>query len=227
MRFQAPESLSEQIAQHLGQRIMTGDLQPGERVQELKVAGELNVSRGSVREALLILQRRHLIEIFPRRGAVVSRLTPELVNSLYDIYIDLLCMLGRKVMERWSAQELAGIVSHARELQAVTDALNSSGSDAGEQVIEAGFGVMRYAYTLVDNPFLEETLENFRPAISRTYYVALEHFRDELTETGRFFTDVADAAASGDAARVESAIIRFGEHQREQVLRILREEASA
>lgn len=227
MRFQAPESLSEQIAQHLGQRIMTGDLKPGERVQELKVAGELNVSRGSVREALLILQRRHLIEIFPRRGAVVSRLTPELVNSLYDIYIDLLCMLGRKVMERWSRQELASIVGHARELQAVTDALNSSGSDAAEQVIEAGFGVMRYAYTLVDNPFLEETLENFRPAISRTYFVALEHFRGELAETGRFFSDVADAAASGDAARVEAAIIRFGEHQRNQVLRILREEASA
>ncbi|MEX2475205.1 GntR family transcriptional regulator [Marinobacter sp.] len=227
MRFQAPESLSEQIAQHLGQRIMTGDLQPGERIQELKVAGELNVSRGSVREALLILQRRHLVEIFPRRGAVVSRLTPALVNSLYDIYIDLLCMLGRKVMERWSGPELAGVVSQARELQAVTTALNASGTDAAEQVIDAGFGVMRYAYTLVENPFLEETLENFRPAISRTYYVALENFREELTETGRFFTHVADAATSGNVEKVESAIRQFGEHQRHQVLRILREEASA
>lgn len=227
MRFQAPESLSEQIAQHLGQRIMTSDLKPGERVQELKVAGELNVSRGSVREALLILQRRHLIEIFPRRGAVVSRLTPELVNSLYDIYIDLLCMLGRKIMERWSQQELAGIVSHARELKAVSDALNASGRGAAEEVIEAGFGVLRYAYTLVENPFLEETLENFRPAISRTYFVALENFREEQEETGRFFSEVADAAASGDAGRVEAAIIRFGEHQRSQVLRILTEEAKA
>ncbi|MGB1950920.1 MAG: GntR family transcriptional regulator [Marinobacter sp.] len=227
MRFQAPESLSEQIAQHLGQRIMTGDLKPGERIQELKVAGELNVSRGSVREALLILQRRHLVEIFPRRGAVVSRLTPELVNSLYDIYIDLLCMLGRKVMERWSGPELAGVISQARELQAVTDALNSPEGDAAERVIEAGFGVMRYAYTLVDNPFLEETLENFRPAISRTYYVALENFREEMTETGRFFSDVADAAVGGEAGKVESAICRFGEHQRNQVLRILREEATA
>jgi len=227
MRFQAPESLSEQIAQHLGQRIMTGDLKPGERIQELKVAGELNVSRGSVREALLILQRRHLIEIFPRRGAVVSRLTPELVNSLYDIYIDLLCMLGRKVMEQWSGPELAGIISQARELQAVTDALNAPGADAAERVIDAGFGVMRYAYTLVDNPFLEETLENFRPAISRTYYVALENFREEMSETGRFFRNVADAAATGDAQQVEDAICRFGEHQRQQVLRILKEEASA
>ena len=55
MRFQAPESLSEQISQHLGQRIITGQLQPGDRIQELRIAGELDVSRGSVREALLIL----------------------------------------------------------------------------------------------------------------------------------------------------------------------------
>ena len=227
MRFQAPESLSEQIAQHLGQRIVTGDLRPGERIQELKVAGELNVSRGSVREALLILQRRHLVDIFPRRGAVVSRLTPELVNSLYDIYIDLLCMLGRKVLERWSGSELSGVMGQVRELQAVIDALNSSGGDAAEQVLDAGFGVMRYAYGLVENPFLEETLENFRPAISRTYFVALENFRDELAETGRFFRQLADAAVRDDAAGLETAICEFGEHQREQVLSILREEVSA
>lgn len=87
MRFQAPESLSEQIAQHLGQRIVVRDLKPGERIQELKVSGDLNVSRGSVREALLILERRHLVEIYPRRGAVVSELTIDSVNALYDIYI--------------------------------------------------------------------------------------------------------------------------------------------
>lgn len=52
MRFQTPESLSEQIAQHLGQRIITGVMRPGERIQELKVAGDLDVSRGSVRDVV-------------------------------------------------------------------------------------------------------------------------------------------------------------------------------
>lgn len=227
MRFQAPESLSEQIAQHLGQRIIIRDLSPGERIQELKVAGELNVSRGSVREALLILERRHLIEIFPRRGAVVSSLTPESVNSLYDIYIDLLCMLGRKVLERWSGRELEGVMGQVQELQTVIDALNTRSPDAAERVIEAGFGVMRYAYGLVENPFLEETLENFRPAISRTYFVALEHFRDEIDATATFFRQLADAAIHDDAAKLKAVIQAFGEHQRQQVLTILREEASA
>lgn len=224
MRFQAPESLSEQIAQHIGQRIIVRDLKPGERVQELKVAGELNVSRGSVREALLILERRHLVEIFPRRGAVVSELTPGSVDALYDIYIDLLCMLGRKVLERWSGAELGGVMSQVKELQAVIDALNSSAPDAAEQVIDAGFGVMRYAYRLIENPFLEETLENFRPAISRTYYVALEHFRSEIGETGIFFRHLADAAVKGDSDQLERVIQEFGEHQRQQVLSILTEE---
>lgn len=221
MRFQAPESLSEQIAQHLGQRIVTGDLAPGVRIQELKVAADLNVSRGSVREALLILQRRHLVEIFPRRGAVVSRLTPELVNSLYDIYIDLLCMLGRKVLDRWSGKELTGVMGQVRELQTVIDALDSSGADATSKVIDAGFGVMRYAYELVENPFLEETLENFRPAISRTYFVALDNFRGELNATAGFFRQLAGAVTMDDPVRLEQVIREFGEHQRQQVLSIL------
>ncbi|HLV78504.1 MAG TPA: GntR family transcriptional regulator [Marinobacter sp.] len=224
MRFQAPESLSEQIAQHIGQRIVIRDLKPGERIQELKVAGELGVSRGSVREALLILQRRHLVEIYPRRGAVVSGLTIASVNALYDIYIDLLCMLGRKLLERWSGDSLSGVMGQVREVQAVISALNSDAPDAAERVIEAGFGVMRYAYSLVENPFLEETLENFRPAISRTYYVALDHFRSEIAGTGAFFRDLADAAVAGDSPRLEAVIRNFGEHQRQQVLSILSEE---
>ncbi|WP_152207246.1 GntR family transcriptional regulator [Marinobacter changyiensis] len=227
MRFQAPESLSEQIAQHLGQRIITGQLPPGERIQELKVAGELDVSRGSVREALLILERRHLIEIFPRRGAVVSQLTPKLVNSLYDIYIELLCMLGRKVLERWSKPEVAGVMARVSELQSLIDPGKSRRDEPTESVIEAGFEVMRHAYRMVDNPFLEETLENFKPAISRTYYVALESFRGELAETERFFQQLASAVRRSDAAALEVSIRAFGEHQRRQVLSTLRQAESA
>ncbi|MGK0526289.1 MAG: hypothetical protein ACI92N_003957, partial [Pseudomonadales bacterium] len=92
---------------------------------------------------------------------------------------------------------------------------------------DAGFGVMRYAYGLVDNPFLEETLENFRPAISRTYFVALESFRGGIGQTAVFFSRLGDAAVSGDVDRMQSAIKAFGEHQRQQVLSTLKEEESA
>ncbi|ROT99721.1 GntR family transcriptional regulator [Marinobacter sp. R17] len=217
MRFQAPESLSEQIAQHLGQQIIVGQLRPGDRIQELRIAGELDVSRGSVREALLILERRYLIEIFPRKGAVVSQLTPQLVNSLYDIYIELLGMLARRLIETTEGADLVPLVEQVRKL----DAMIESGEPSRESIIDNGFEVMRRAYHIVDNPFLEETLENFRPAISRTYYLAMDHFRGEVAETRRFFRSLAAAAAERDSTALVRSIQQFGEHQRALVLKTL------
>lgn len=217
MQFQAPESLSEQIAQHIGQQIVVGRLKPGERIQELRVAGDLNVSRGSVREALLILQRRHLVVIYPRKGAAVSELTPQAVNSLYDIYINLLQMLVRGLIDVTEGSDLIPLIRKIREL----DRLIEQDATATELIMEAGFAVMRMAYRLVDNPFLEETLENFRPAISRTYHIAIASVSDGVADTRRFFARLADAAADRDRQTLEAAISEFGEHQRQRVLEAL------
>ncbi|PAV26295.1 GntR family transcriptional regulator [Tamilnaduibacter salinus] len=222
MQFQAPESLSEQIAQHIGQQIVVGRLQPGERIQELRVAGELNVSRGSVREALLILQRRHLVEIYPRKGAAVSELTPQTVNSLYDIYINLLQMLVRGLIDVTEGSDLIPLIQKIREL----DRLIEEDASATESIMEAGFGVMRMAYRLVDNPFLEETLENFRPAISRTYHIAIVNVSDGVSDTRRFFERLSAAAAERDQQALAAAISDFGERQRARVLDALAEETA-
>ena len=68
MQHLEADSLSEQIAKHISEQIIRGELVEGERIQELRIASELDVSRGSVREALLILERTQLIEIFPAFG---------------------------------------------------------------------------------------------------------------------------------------------------------------
>lgn len=222
MRFHAPESLSEQIAQHLGQRIIVGLLKPGERIQELKVAGELDVSRGSVREALLILERRHLIRIYPRKGAVVSQITAALVNGLYDIYINLLIMLAQKVVERWKDKDLTPMVQQALRLQKLVDAKDRP----IEEIIDAGFEVMRLCYPIVANPFMEETLENFRPAISRTYYLSIARNRSEAEQTKIFFRRLIETAQARDAAGIATAIAEFGEQQRRLVLDALRQESA-
>ena len=88
--FEASQSLSRQIAHHIAEQIISGDLVEGERIQELRIAEELNVSRGSVREALLILERSYLIEIFPRRGAVVSEMSLPQVRALASLAVGLL-----------------------------------------------------------------------------------------------------------------------------------------
>lgn len=65
--------MAEQVAFHLAKQIIEGQLQPKEHVQESRLVKEFQVSRSSVREALLIMVCWHLIEIHSNRnrGAIV------------------------------------------------------------------------------------------------------------------------------------------------------------
>ena len=51
------QATAVQIADHLASEIIKGALPGDARIQEVKLARELDVSRGSVREALLALRR--------------------------------------------------------------------------------------------------------------------------------------------------------------------------
>lgn len=218
MTFKAPDSLAEQIAHYLAERIIRGELKERERIQEQKVTQALNVSRGSVREALLILERRHLIVILPRRGAQVSELTAHHVASLYALSIELYAMLARAVIERWQVEaDLAPFLDIQRRLQ---DSLERG--DIGA-FVENSFDVMRAAFPFADNPYLQETLENLLPAISRTYHLALERRKGEMGQFMNTFASLLQAIIARDHARAREVLQAYGEHNCQLVLATLAE----
>ncbi|MBS7577895.1 MULTISPECIES: GntR family transcriptional regulator [unclassified Enterococcus] len=63
---------SEESYEHLLNMILTKKIMPGERIPELKIAEQLNVSRTPVRDAMKRLENEGLIEIFPKRFAQVK-----------------------------------------------------------------------------------------------------------------------------------------------------------
>ena len=63
--------LREQVKDVLLQRIASGELQPGERLVETRIAQELGTSQAPVREALRDLQLLRLVESEPFRGSRV------------------------------------------------------------------------------------------------------------------------------------------------------------
>ncbi|MBF8160449.1 GntR family transcriptional regulator [Ectopseudomonas hydrolytica] len=218
MTFKAPDSLAEQIAHYLAERIIRGELKERERIQEQKVTQALNVSRGSVREALLILERRHLIVILPRRGAQVTELTPHKVRSLYGLVIELYILLARAVADRWQAEtDLAPFLDIQRRLQ---DSLERS--DIGA-FVESSFDVMRAAFPFADNPYLQETLENLLPAISRTYHLALERRKGEMGQFMNTFASLLQAIIARDHARAREVLQAYGQHNCQLVLATLAE----
>jgi len=67
-------TLRELVADAIIQRIQRGELEPGARLYEDKLAAELGVSRNPVRESIRALEATGLIEVFPRRGAYVAEI---------------------------------------------------------------------------------------------------------------------------------------------------------
>jgi DNA-binding GntR family transcriptional regulator len=218
MTFKAPDSLAEQIAQYLAERIIRGEMQANERIQEQKVTQSLNVSRGSVREALLILERRHLVVILPRRGAQVSELTPHSVKSLYALVIELYVLLARAVAEGWRVEaDLAPFVIIQQRL------LESQQREDIDAFVEHSFDVTRAAYPFADNPYLQETVENLLPAISRTYRLVLGRRRGEMAQYLDTFAQLLQALSERDHARARELLVSYGEHNCQLVLATLGE----
>jgi len=78
-------SLSQQIRDQLLDRIVHGELQPGARLIELKIAAEFSTSQAPVREALRELETMGVIETLPNKGARVRTISNEELRQLYDV----------------------------------------------------------------------------------------------------------------------------------------------
>lgn len=216
MTFKAHDSLAEQIAQHLAERIIRGELRPGERIQEQKVTHALDVSRGSVREALLILERRHLIAILPRRGAQVSRITPHHVQSLCTLMAELYILLGNAVAGHWRrAEDLAPFLVLQSRLEAARERQDINA------FVEDSFNVMRAAYPFADNPYLQETVENLQPAMSRHYFLALEQRKATMSEYLQLFAGLLVAVRERDPAGIRQVLTVYGQRSCEQIVAAL------
>lgn len=82
-----PRSEAENNRQYarrvLLENIMTLHLKPGTVIQESEVARLLSVSRTPVREAIFRLKDLHLVEVYPQKASIVSRIHLGLINEAY------------------------------------------------------------------------------------------------------------------------------------------------
>ena len=112
------ESLAEMAARKLRTLILTGELQPGERVTEAELTDLLQISRTPAREAIRILSSEGLLVVFPTRGAEVVSYSPEIVRDSIEVVEYLEGIAGRFAAKRATDSEVDEICSLTLEMQA-------------------------------------------------------------------------------------------------------------
>ena len=78
-------ALSDKIYEKLYRRIVSGKLKSGQRITEMQIANAEGVSQAPVREALKRLAEERLVDLVPRSGCYIAKLTREDANYLFEI----------------------------------------------------------------------------------------------------------------------------------------------
>jgi len=213
MDFKPSNNLCAQIAEYLSVQIIKGDLKPGERIKEVILAQELGVSRGPIREALYILERKRLVEMRPRRGAIVTQMSASYATSLYDIIVELYGLAARKAAENRSSKDLQAI-RHA--LKVIRDCANK-GDVPG--YYDAIFQLALVGVKAAKNPLLEQMLSDLEPVTRRVQYASLRHRTEDLKKSVAFFERFVQCTESKDGEMACQTIRAYTENERKLALR--------
>ncbi len=170
-------------AQALRQAITSGELKPGERLVELKLATSFNIGQPTLREALKELEHQGYIRKIPHRGSYVTELQAEDFRKIHTVRMALEPLafeLAAHNMTAEAAQQLSAIVASMEKAALALDRVSFHNSD-----IE----FHRTVWKLAGNEYIEMALERvlfgmFAAVLSRqqrpAFLKSVQQHRDNL-----------------------------------------------
>lgn len=98
--------LRDVVFRTLRQAILRGELKPGERLMEIRLANQLGVSRTPIREAIRMLELDGLVIMVPRKGAQVAQITEKDLNDVLEVRLGLEELAVKLACQRITESEL-------------------------------------------------------------------------------------------------------------------------
>ena len=110
------KSLGEDVAERLREAILHGELSPGQRLREEELSVRLQVSRGPVRDAFILLEREGLVRSSRNRGVSVVELTRNDLQEIFTLRSVLEPMAIRLAIQHADARDLAEMDASLAEM---------------------------------------------------------------------------------------------------------------
>jgi len=158
--------LHDEVAERLRGLILSGELEPKARVNELELSERYGISRTPLREAIKILATEGLLELLPNRGARVSSLSAEEIDQMVEVVAGLEATAADLACRSITDAELAALETMHRDMVAAWKAENEAEYfRLNREIHEA---IMRAS----NNSILQGLYANFAGRIQRARYTA-------------------------------------------------------
>jgi DNA-binding GntR family transcriptional regulator len=204
------ESTPSMIAARLREAIAAGELAPGSRLSEARLAAQLGVSRGPLREGMQRLTQEGLLVSIRNRGLFVTEMTPDNVEDMY---------VARQAVERAAARcVLAG--DHAAvgaALLSVVDRMEQAArAGAVEQVSEADIEFHETLVALAGSPRLSRMQQTLLTETRMCIHALERTYPDNLTRVDEHRA-IAEALRDGETEAADRLLI---EHMADAIERL-------
>lgn len=203
--------LRDQVHDSIVARIVREELEPGQRLSDSVLAGELGVSRTPVREALVRLEREGFLSTEPGRGFFVKPLSCREVGEAYPVL--------------WTLEALAlrDAFPPAPETLDELDRVNAEmgGVDDPEACIELDLRWHRTLLSGCDNERLQRMIAGLKTLVHRYEYAYMQT-EGMVPVSTRTHAEIRDACAAGDVERAAELLERNWAFGMERVLEWLR-----
>lgn len=177
--------------------IEEGELLPGERLQETRLAEQFGLSRTPIREALHRLETLGLAEPGPQRGLIIAHISYERLRQLFSV---------REGLERL-AMELAVSAASDEELALLQEMVNAEAALTDSKALHDHNRMFhRQIYRATHNPYLNEMLDNLRIHLSLLRGTTYEQ-PERTEEAKREHQAIVDALTRRDRVAAEEAAI--------------------
>lgn len=215
-----PQLRRDQVLERLRDAIIAGHFKPGDRLIERELCERMGVSRTSIREALRHLEAQHLIQVEPRRGPVVTRVTRKQVAEIYEVRALLEAALVRRFAETATDADITAL----RRIYENLRQARSSGDVSRIVTLTKRF--IEHMMDVVDHELIGDMLRKLTARISVVRVLAIA-VPGRLEESGRELAIVMEAIERRDgdlAARslttyvlnaAEAALKRFDETEQQ------------
>lgn len=129
---------------------------------------------------------------------------------------ELYILLGYAVAHGWKEQaDMAPFV-------AIQQRLNDAYARQDIRTfVDESFSVMRAAYPFANNPYLQETVENLQPAMSRAYFLALDQRKAEMSEFLDLFQRLLAAVLARDLPQIRLVLTAYAQRSCDLVVSAL------
>lgn len=193
------ENVGRWLRDEIENAILSNEFEPGARLDETVLANRFGVSRTPVREALMQLDAIGLVEIRPRRGAVVIDPGPHRIYEMFEVMAELEGMCGRLAARRIGAEELTALREAHNRCEAAAEA-----GDADDYYYE-NEAFHDCIYRASHNGFLAGEARQLKQRLKPYRRLQLQ-VRQRIGSSLEEHSEIVAAIEAGDAARAEQAM---------------------